>query len=281
MDHARRVVARLGVGAAYDSGAAAPTDGTSVLLFDRHVEKNGGGSLRLSMHDSNCTFHGQGATKSTFLRIAHHLQHNDSTCVEAHSPVADDWLDRIAKISCSNCKKLTALRIRRPDDHYRSFYAWGGPSWVNFSDWFPGNLQTAILRHSYSAVVAQRNQTIPSVGEAECDAVARMVRRVDFLYATEESDCFLPELRRRTGLHLPKKHWHEPPKPQSRHNRHHLPPASQILRLSEEHAWCDWVLYRVALERDVCGRKRSLGTQAVVGQPRSGRWVPKFAVESS
>ena len=101
---------------------------------------------------------------------------------------------------------------------------------------------------------------MPSVGEAECDAVARMVRRVDFLYATEESDCFLPELRRRTGLRLPKKHWHEPPKPQSRHNRHHLPPASEILRLSEEHAWCDWVLYRVALERDVCGKKRSLGT---------------------
>ena len=92
MDHARRVVARLGVGAAYDSGAAAPTSGTSVLLFDRHVEKNGGGSLRLSMQESNCTFHGQGATKSTFLRIAHHLQHNVSTCVEAHSPVADDWL---------------------------------------------------------------------------------------------------------------------------------------------------------------------------------------------
>ena len=46
MDHARRVVARLGVGPAYDSGAAAPTDGTSVLLFDRHVEKNGGSTFR-------------------------------------------------------------------------------------------------------------------------------------------------------------------------------------------------------------------------------------------
>ena len=123
MDHARRVVARLGVGAAYDSGAAAPTDGTSVLFFDRHVEKNGGGSLRLSMQESNCTRSRTGHTKSSFLRIAHHLQHNDSTRVEAHSPVATTGSIASAKISCSNGEKPTALRIRRPDDHYRSFYA--------------------------------------------------------------------------------------------------------------------------------------------------------------
>ena len=273
MDHARRA-ARLGVGAA-TIPAPPPTDGV-VLLFDRHVEKNGSGSLRLSMQDSNCTFHGQGATKSTFLRIAHHLQHNDSTCVEAHSPVADDWLDRIAKVSCSNCAKLTALRIRRPDDHYRSFYAWGGPSWVNFSDWFPGNLQTAIIRHSYSAVGAQRNQTIPSVGEAECDAVARMVRRVDFLYATEESDCYCPSsggtriLAAEEALAGAAETAVAPQPP---------PLAASVADPAAERG--ARVVRLGALPHALALRPSAL--EAVVGYPsgrwvpRSGRWVPKYA----
>ena len=52
-------------------------------------------------------------------------------CVDGHSPVPDDWLDRanqvlaeVAKTGRAPPSLLTMLRVRKPTEHYRSYYEW-------------------------------------------------------------------------------------------------------------------------------------------------------------
>lgn len=211
-----------------------------MILFDRHVEKNGGGSVHESMRASNCTFFGYSIYKPTWNRIRTARAQKKSICIDAHSPVDDDWLSKIRSIEN---KSIILLRIRNPANHYKSFYKWGVPRKFEFVSWFPNDLQTNILLHSHRAVLAQRNKTLPVVTEQECDRLLREVQKVDYLYTTENMDCAWKKLRSVTHLALPSFHISERP----RFKQAPILPTHDIVsNLSKQKARCDWKLYALA-----------------------------------
>lgn len=221
-----------------------------MLLFDRHIEKNGGGSFSSSMRKSNCTVFGYGIYRVTWKRINSTLHNESLVCVDGHSPVADDWLNKTKSISSDS---ITVLRIRRPDQHYKSFYTWGVPRRYEFVSWMPDNLQTNILIHSHRAILAARNVSIPRVNVNQCDDVIRdVLGRVDFLYTVENMDCVWDTLRQRTGLALPRFQISERPRFSTPPK---LPNTSILMDLTRKHAWCDWKLYTTA-EKHGCLKKQ-------------------------
>ena len=214
-----------------------------MLFFDRHIEKNGGGSLSKSMQQSNCTFVGYSIYKSTWKRIKTYIDENKNVCVDGHSPVDDKWLSLVRKI---DNKSVITLRVRNPIDHYKSFYRWGVNRKIDFHNWFPKNLQTNILLHSHRAVLASRNLSLPIISKNECDRIIKYVsRNVDFFYTTNDIDCMWKILRNSTRLSLPRFHISEP----MRYNKKPSFPNDMVIEeMTHRFAWCDWKLYNAALK---------------------------------
>lgn len=110
------------------------TSDQQLIFWDRHVEKNGGGSMSDAFQKSNCdASYGYAIWNVTFQHVADDLAAGkNSICVDAHSPVPDDWLEHLhATVANANLsvgrpvpRLLTTLRIRSPPSHYHSFYEW-------------------------------------------------------------------------------------------------------------------------------------------------------------
>ena len=146
------------------------------LLFDRHLEKNGGTSARHLLHDlerdGRCVYWGYSHDWRKTLRLLHEAANQDEEdplpplCIEAHTSVSQHDLRRLHE-SCSSVKFhcVTWLRWRSPDDHFLSFFSWAilprmrlsenaAPSaflqWVRLHP----NLQSEILLDSGAALTA-------------------------------------------------------------------------------------------------------------------------------
>lgn len=74
-----------------------------LMLFDRHLEKNGGFSMHTAMQNSvtaagsklNCTrLFGYQINNKDWVEMASLLTQKQSICVDGHSPVPSDWLQR-------------------------------------------------------------------------------------------------------------------------------------------------------------------------------------------
>lgn len=257
------------------------------VLFDRHIAKNGGTSMRASMLSSSCQYYGMGFYALTAQQIRRDV--NDSgvevACVEAHSPCSDDWYAMARALPCA----VTILvRIRRPDAYYLSFFKWGAagfkPYWAHdlkrkrqrnatdaFVRWVPRNLQTHILDHEYSQTYAQRTMAAFSAADPDsryretegfCERAMRTLRACDVVCPLE--DFFTPDgcaelLRSRLGLELPVEH--EVPPTQAELQVH-----ADAAALTREHAPCDWTAYEHALgwrARHAWGRRRRRARETV------------------
>ena len=131
------------------------------VLFDRHVQKNGGSTLstmmrRLEEH-GECTYWGYDVTNLDALWATSRTLSNESRvlprlCIEAHVGRAlhhmsravmhdfEMWSSRMAARGMA-CKLWRVLRVREPLSHYISFYTWqvmgntdGIPPGSNFSN---------------------------------------------------------------------------------------------------------------------------------------------------
>jgi len=235
------------------------------VLFDRHVAKNGGTSMRASMLSSSCQYYGYGFYPLTAARIARDINASgvEAVCVEAHSPCSDEWYAMARMLPCA----LTILvRIRRPDAHYLSFFRWAAAGHTStllrlerglnstsqmFLRWMPRNLQSHILYHEHAQTLAQTTMGAftadkrPAYREDEgfCTRTMRALRACDVVCPLE--DFFTPggcveHLRARLGLELPTEH--EIPK-----TRADLQVHLDVVALTHERAPCDWHAYRYAL----------------------------------
>lgn len=229
----------------------------ALLVVDRHVEKNGGESMARSLQNSDCVYYGYGIWPATLNRLRRMLLSNKSTkaCVEAHSPVPDGWLTLMRQLPVQ--KALILLRIRRPPQHYVSFYRWGVRPNVNFTDWFPGDLQSNILLHAHLGHVSAHHSQpwargVKTLSASACERAWSVARSVDILMTTESLDSGWEELRRQTGLALPARRISQLPR--FGRGEHMLPLASVVQQMSEELAPCDWIMYAMALQRTFTGR---------------------------
>ena len=121
------------------------------ILFDRHVEKNGGTTFRHILEsaqlDGRCMYWGYSQTSSAWRAWidALHLLNASSTpprlCLEAHSGIDWGnlpWLHRFNQLLALRdrfrersvpLRVVSHLRIREPLSMYMSFYVWGVVRW--------------------------------------------------------------------------------------------------------------------------------------------------------
>lgn len=233
-----------------------------VVIFDRHIEKNGGLSMSRSFEVSNCTYFGYRFGDAELRQIRDLLQNETAVdaeqthiCVNAHSPVAEDWLEQAHGLrdTAARPRVITTLRIRSPPDYYVSFFNWdqvprqdaGYGEKLTVVEWMPGDLQSRILLDWENAIHGQHRE-LPQepLNASMCAAALRIAGDVDLLTTTEQEDQMWPVLRKLSGLTLPTNHFSEPPK-------FFTPPSllladETVARATEQFAPCDWHLHRLA-----------------------------------
>ena len=274
--------------------AAADSHSPQQLIFlDRHIEKNGGGSMSYAMHASaECGARtlGYSILEKEWSQLALDLANGSTVvCIDAHSPVPDDWLQRARRVAAAAtppARLLTTLRVRSPPAHYRSFYAWdqqprmdhGWSPRISLVEWVAQtpDLQAGILNHSYYAEQAQHRQlaTTAPLSDDACEALLETARSVDLLTTTEAIGEMWPLLRRLTGVALPAADVHEPPKIFTDN-----PTPVHAARLAEDEldratrrvAPCDWRLYELAQART----RELLDAWRAVGGRRGGGASPQ------
>ena len=253
------------------------------VLFDRHLEKNGGFSMHLAMEKSttpsaNASKHcaklfGYQIGENMWPEMGTLLQANENVCVDGHSPVPGDWLARARALAVAKpcaaqpCaadgwavppRVLTTLRIRKPTDHYHSFYEWDqvprmNKKWatnktlVEYIAMTP-DLQANILLDSNRAVLAQHRQgEAQPLNSSACTQAMAVASSVDLLTTTEAMSDVWPVLRELTGLALPEEHFHENAK-----SFGCCGPAVDAMAIDEVEeatrlaAPCDWKLFQMA-----------------------------------
>lgn len=251
---------------------APPSDGSScVVLMDRHVHKNGGTTFRAAVAATGgCPVLGGAWDEhmATYARDSASSTHGVA-CSEAHERVVDDWA-ALARPLHAPCRTVIVWRVRRPDVYYTSFYRWAQPR-LNFSDWFPRNLQVAVALHDHNADVAQHHgraelpglahfpgtgyftDDATSVGKALCRRALAAARSVDLLWPTERMGSLLRAVSRKTGLGSAVEARLVPEGAWWRRKRFAPYKASvddaNAARLSRMYACCDWRLYELALRR--------------------------------
>ena len=240
--------------------ALPPSQRGELVLFDRHVEKNGGAAMSGAMTQSGCPPVGIGLYVHNLVRINYLLRNNSRVvCVDAHAPVPDEWLTIARNLPAR--RVVIMLRVRRPPEHYVSFYQWGVPRRYAFATWFPGDLQSHILLHSHAGARAHLgDHGLPPLGETSCRARALpLARAVDVLSTTEGMNASWRALRALTGLALPALHVGHPERFSSGQARatavngssSGVPPWPMVEQLSWERARCDWALYEEAQRREL------------------------------
>tara|TARA_B110001452_G_scaffold137886_1_gene114597 strand:- start:745 stop:1932 length:1188 start_codon:yes stop_codon:yes gene_type:complete len=249
---------------------ARASDGSRcVVLLDRHVHKNGGTAFRVAVAATGgCAMLG-GAWDEHMARYARDLASSTQgvACSEAHERVVDDWA-ALARPLHAPCRTVIVWRVRRPDVYYASFYRWAQPP-LNFSDWFPRDLQAATAMHDHNADLAQHHgrAELPGLahfpgtgyfaagaaGAALCRRALAAARAVDLLWPTEQMGSLLRAVSRKTGLGsavearlVPEGAWWR--------RKRFAPYKASVddttaARLSRLYAGCDWQLYELALQR--------------------------------
>lgn len=223
-----------------------------MLLFDRHVEKNGGSGFRASMKASECTLVSYGVYESSWRRIDTMLANNQSVCVEAHSPVNPrHWQNTLLALQDKHphVRIVKVFRVREPASFYKSFYQWGVSHKHEFLKWMPYDIQANTLQRSHNAVLAQHGAPLTKISKATCeDILWNVTHFFDFVYALEQHNQVLPAIRRATGMKLPLTHV-------SPRRKWWIPTNASFAYESDEIirnrtlvvAECDWRLYRTAL----------------------------------
>ena len=270
----------------YFADAATPK---TVILF-RHLEKTGGVSLRSSFQASACQFFGYQLYATTMNRIerfVHNFSHyktiphapwehrnphsNTTACVEAHSPTPDlGELMQFAALLRRSCTVVPLLLVRRPDEHFISFFRWthrpernetAASYAAKLLEWSPRDLQTNILWQPHRALVATRrlrgNPFSDLHPQLDCERVMADASAFHVLDLTRKGpDAFgatMRRLRSLTRLELPP--FHDVPRP--RYMRP-SPPALSLASILQDtgvnytrrvwrHAPCDWRLYDLSL----------------------------------
>ena len=193
--------------------SAAAAASSPLVLFDRHVEKNGGLSMTKAFEESDCQYYGYQVLEHEFEQMVDALAAADTggsplrICVNGHSPVPDTWMEQARALGelPQHPRLVTMLRVRRPPDWYQSFYDWDqvprmDAGWANQSsivDWMPGDLQSRIVLHSHNAVKAQHRELENApLNETECARALDLAGSVELLTTTEEMDRMWPVLRK-------------------------------------------------------------------------------------
>ena len=130
--------------------AASPQASRCMVIFDRHVHKNGGSSFRDAMVSlGGCEYFGYHLASRGTLEEARNfaLRHRTIVSYEAHERVASLWW-RWARAALRPCKAVLIWRVRRPDQHYASFYRWARPPHV-FSTWAPINVCVTLYKRPH------------------------------------------------------------------------------------------------------------------------------------
>ena len=244
------------------------------VLFDRHIEKNGGLSMHTAMEksqDSSAAAHcaklfGYQLYDEVWPQMTALLQSNQNVCVDGHSPVPPDWLRRVRALRNVTTgtdvpppRVLTTLRIRKPPAQYHSFYEWDqvprmahkwatNRSLLEYVGMTP-DLQASILLDSGSAEAAQhRHMPTTPLNTSMCDRALATAAGVDLLTTTEAMGEMWPVLRRLTGLALPEETIHEDPKvfgccgPAGTASL----AVDEVEEATRRVAPCDWQLYEMA-----------------------------------
>ena len=179
--------------------------GCAAAIVDRHVEKNGGTTMRTLLEQVNAGWHGRCAFVGYAFdrrKVESILRSGTRVCAEAHGAVGPRfWEKELPQLralqlrvgACSGIKVV--LRVREPFAWYVSWYLWeaalGGRQKINASS-LPGNLQARILASGYTSTRHLSGQRGPlSPGEsARARRDVMLQRRISF---------FRPSLSRRVG----------------------------------------------------------------------------------
>jgi len=120
----------------------APRDSRCIVLYDRHIEKNGGSTMRVIMRrleeHGECAYWGYAQSHGTWKATMSELRSPTSPiapprlCIEAHTGLAASMrlaelgrLQQTLQALGSGCRVLRTARIRAPLSHYISFFTWG------------------------------------------------------------------------------------------------------------------------------------------------------------
>lgn len=184
-------------------------------VFDAHVHKNGGTSLRnwFLRHEmaGSCVYSGYVQPPLHLVRSELLLARNRTHFREIHlGPPISDVISVARQVQSVHprspaCKVVSILRLRRPSDFYASFYRWGfaykrtPPPFANWSRQYP-NIQSNILLEPNYALSAERNDRRPD--RASWSRVVSVLKAVDYAVPTEKLDHLVVLLSKRTGLPL-------------------------------------------------------------------------------
>lgn len=119
-----------------------PPDSRCIVLYDRHIEKNGGSTMRVIMRrleeHGECAYWGYAQGGPTWRAVMSELRNPTSPtapprlCIEAHTGSAASSrlielgrLQKTLQAHGSSCRILRTARIRAPLSHYISFFTWG------------------------------------------------------------------------------------------------------------------------------------------------------------
>ncbi|EOD22026.1 hypothetical protein EMIHUDRAFT_240616 [Emiliania huxleyi CCMP1516] len=171
--------------------------GCAAAIVDRHVEKNGGTTMRTLLEQVNAGWHGRCAFVGYAFdrrKVESILRSGTRVCAEAHGPVGPRfWEKELPQLralqlrvgACSGIKVV--LRVREPFAWYVSWYLWeaalGGRQKINASS-LPGNLQARILASGYTSTRHLSGQRGP-LSPGESARVELALRTADLVAPTE------------------------------------------------------------------------------------------------
>ena len=177
------------------------------LLYDRHVEKNGGSTVRtlfkrLEEH-GECAYWGYDISRASWQRTLTSLRELaqggrfgalPKLCIESHCGAGTQSLAHLRQLGqlapqliARGCVVQRVLRVREPVSHYASFYMWArairengvaAATNLTFVEWvrMTPNLQSSTLLNSHAATVAKQ---APSRRNAADQAVLIASERED------------------------------------------------------------------------------------------------------
>ena len=175
------------------------------ILYDRHIEKNGGSTVRtlfkrLEEH-GECSYWGYDISRGGWRSAIQELRNISQgaggapfprLCIEAHCGHATEsfrhlqQLGELQRSLASSCVVRRVTRIRNPISHYASFFSWArairgnglataSAQNLTFAEWAAQtpNLQSSILLNSDAATTAKQEPRARSAV-----AQARLIARV-------------------------------------------------------------------------------------------------------
>lgn len=215
---------------AADMNSTSPPTGRKsggLLWWDRHTHKNGGTTTReimkIAAMQAQCLYWGfwqsERGWNQTLALLQESAHQHSKLCVEAHYPIDEPpVLTRHRhlmelKTRATEMKVVQTTRVREPLSYYLSYYRWAvgghvvanesGPSFVDFLEWTPPNLQSNLMlfpTRSDSLEKGLGYGELASYGEAEHNSLIGMLDEFELVGTTERFDEFAIALKLMGGV---------------------------------------------------------------------------------